>query len=167
MQDPATTFPSLQLYGKPVNWDRIKRFNRKSKLRRARQSGPLIEQRIQLRLHLGRPQMTIWADERIILLTKAYLDWNVSAWSPLGFGVRDGEAGLGQGQHLPRMFKKCFYDAIPLLLTKHTPRRSKKSTLPVALLHNASKAAHTGSSFAYYVCTHTHYGHSLRISEVI
>ncbi|KIW29191.1 uncharacterized protein PV07_05019 [Cladophialophora immunda] len=136
--DEAT--PPVQLRGKPVKWDRIKRFSRPQGRKRTRRATgvPPIGEKIHLDLHPNAFRSTVDVDERILFLTKSYLDWNVSFWSPLGFANRqqrqeppsfDPQSGDG----VSRVFNKCFYNAIPLLLTNNTVEAFKEINLACSL----------------------------------
>ena len=119
--------PSAQLHGKPIQWDRIKRFSRlrgPKRVRRGADKAP-IGRKIELDSHLHHVQPAISVNERILFLTKSYLDWNVSKWNPLGLAKSEqpsqGRRKLDlEGEEDLRIFNKCFYDAIPMLLTNRT-----------------------------------------------
>jgi hypothetical protein len=93
---------------------------------------------MQLNLHLNSIRPTVKIDEKILFLTKSYLDWNIATWSPLGFAKRsplqgacEQEARSEEG--ISRLFNKCFYDAIPLLLTNRTSEAFKSISLACSL----------------------------------
>ncbi|KIW40483.1 uncharacterized protein PV06_07679 [Exophiala oligosperma] len=71
-------------------------------------------------------------DERI-LLTQSYLAWNVSRWKPLGYDCHKKGPHCSPPDGLPAAFNKCFYDAIPLLLTKRTSEAFEKINLACTL----------------------------------
>ncbi|EXJ69912.1 uncharacterized protein A1O5_06985 [Cladophialophora psammophila CBS 110553] len=132
--------PSFQLHGKPIKWDRIRRFSRPQGRKRARGTTgvPPIGEKIHLDLHRSSFRPTINIDERILFLTKSYLDWNISFWSPLGFANRQQRQDLSNpdgrsGDSVSRIFNKCFYDAIPLLLTNNTVQAFKEINLACSL----------------------------------
>ena len=131
--------PSAQLHGKPIKWDRIKRFGRTQGPKRAKrpERSPPIERKVHLDLNPDGVRPTINVNERILFLTKSYLDWNVSAWSPLGVaklrraqGPRSPDT---QGEDDLRVFNQCFYNAIPMLLTNRTPEAFKEINLACSL----------------------------------
>ncbi|KAL6252814.1 hypothetical protein RBB50_000533 [Rhinocladiella similis] len=129
-QDPNNA--SIRLYGRPVKWDRIKRFNKITGPSRKRRSALPFETKLDLQLRPGAFSPAIENDERILFLTQSYLAWNVSRWKPLGFdGHTKGHCSPPDG--LPAAFNRCFYDAIPLLLTKHTSEAFEKINLACSL----------------------------------
>ena len=137
-QIPDTT-PPAQLHGRPIKWDRIKRFTRSQGPKRSRRlSGiPLVGEKIQLKLHLSSLGPAVNVNEKILFLTKAYLDWNIATWTPLGFAKRPSRDKVGEGaqgaQDVSRLFNKCFYDAIPLLMTNRTSEAFKEISLACSL----------------------------------
>lgn len=148
--DVHAAIPSAQIHGKPIKWDRIARFSRAQGPKRRRRTGfAPIGEKIQLDLRLDSLRPTVNTKERILLLTKSYLDWNISSWYPLGFakhpprhrlsqnlGHQDyeqGEDGHGANEGVSRLFNKCFYNAIPLLLTNRTPEAFKEISLACSL----------------------------------
>jgi hypothetical protein len=73
-------------------------------------------------LRLADLNPTMAVNERILFLTKSYLDWNVRAWNPLGFDLRASEKTRQGSQDAKdlKLFNRCFYNAMPLLLTGRT-----------------------------------------------
>lgn len=146
----ARPSPQLELHGKPVKWDRIIRFSRSAQgpRRRRRPTGVApIGEKLRLDLHLDSLQPTVNAHERVLFLTKSYLDWNVSSWYPLGFAkhqppsnrhtlgleIEEYHGHRGDSEGISRRFNKCFYDAIPLLLTNRTSEAFKEISLACSL----------------------------------
>ncbi|KIW19223.1 hypothetical protein PV08_03517 [Exophiala spinifera] len=122
----------VRLYGRPVKWDRIKRFNRTPGPSRKRRSALPFEAKLDLQLRPDVLSPALESDERILFLTQSYLTWNVSRWKPLGFhGHTKGHVNAPDG--LPAAFNKCFYDAIPLLLTKRTSEAFEKINFACSL----------------------------------
>ncbi|KAJ9617228.1 hypothetical protein H2200_000949 [Cladophialophora chaetospira] len=132
--------PVNQLHGKPIKWDRIKRFTRSQGPKRSRRASgvPPIGEKIQLNLHLNRLRPAVTLNEQILFRTKSYLDWNIIAWSPLGFAKRPphdrvGGQGARGEEGVSRLFNKCFYNAIPLLLTNRTSEAFEEISLACSL----------------------------------
>ncbi|KIX99484.1 uncharacterized protein Z520_05060 [Fonsecaea multimorphosa CBS 102226] len=159
--------PPVQLHGKPIKWDRIRRFSRpqgqgRKRTQRKTTGVPPIGEKIHLDLHPNAFRSTVDIDERILLLTKSYLDWNVSFWSPLGLANRrrrrqqqqqeqqndhevaslDYQSG---GDSVSLLFNKCFYDAIPLLLTGDTVGAFREINLACSL------ASHCFQTSPYWI----------------
>ncbi|KAK6387134.1 hypothetical protein LTS17_000400 [Exophiala oligosperma] len=124
---------SLRLYGKPVKWDRIKRFNKIPGPSRRRRSALPFEAKIDLQLRPDVFSPPVKGDERILFLTQSYLAWNVSRWKPLGYDCHKKGPHCSPPDGLPAAFNKCFYDAIPLLLTKRTSEAFEKINLACTL----------------------------------
>ncbi|ETI24441.1 hypothetical protein G647_03810 [Cladophialophora carrionii CBS 160.54] len=134
--------PSASLHGKPIKWDRIKRFSRPPGAKRSRRAAgvPPIGEKIQLDLHPDNLRPAVTVDERILFLTKSYLDWNISKWCPLGIGKSSLDADHHQGklkapgeEPFALLFNKCFYNAIPLLLTNRTLEAFREINLACSL----------------------------------
>jgi tetratricopeptide (TPR) repeat protein len=99
-----------------------------------------IGERIQLDLQLNNLRPAVNVDERILFLTKSYLDWNISKWSPLGIGKpkkdprhHRSEPGTRGEETFALLFNKCFYNAIPLLLTNRTSEAFTEINLACSL----------------------------------
>ncbi|OAP64626.1 hypothetical protein AYL99_00598 [Fonsecaea erecta] len=136
--------PLVQLHGKPVKWDRIRRFSRpppqaQKRTRRTAAGVSPIGERIHLDLHPNAFRSTVDIDERILFLTKSYLDWNFSFWTSLGFAQRQQQRRdlsnlkCQSGNDVSRVFNKCFYNAIPLLFTNNTVEAFKEINLACSL----------------------------------
>ncbi|EXJ60705.1 hypothetical protein A1O7_04858 [Cladophialophora yegresii CBS 114405] len=143
-QSPAIhhAIPSAQLHGKHIKWDRIKRFSRTPGAKRSRRAPriPPRGEKIQLDLHLDNLRPAINVDERVLFLTKSYLDWNISKWCPLGIGKSRQDSAHHQstpespgGEPFALLFNKCFYNAIPLLLTNRTLEAFREINLACSL----------------------------------
>ncbi|OAL22133.1 hypothetical protein AYO20_11233 [Fonsecaea nubica] len=147
------TLSTAQLHGKPIKWDRIRRFSSRPQGRRGvrRTTGITpIGEKIYLDLHPDAFRSTVDIDERILFLTKSYLDWNVAAWSPLGFANRERRHELSgiaclNGDSVSQVFNKCFYNAIPLLLTNNTAEAFQEINLACSL------ASHCLQTTPYWV----------------
>jgi hypothetical protein len=137
---PSHAIPSAQLHGNPIKWDRIKRFTRVPHPRKPRRTSGTtsIGMRVPLNLHLNSVRPTESVNEKVLFLTKSYLDWNIATWNPLGFAKhlprrRAREQTNLDEKGVSRLFNKCFYDAIPLLLTNRTSEAFERLSLACSL----------------------------------
>ncbi len=132
--------PPAQLHGQPIKWDRIKRFTKSQGPKRSRRTSGIapIGEQIHLNLHLNSLRPAVNVNEKILFLTKAYLDWNIATWSPLGFAKRSSRDEVGHQraevvEDVSRLFNKGFYDAVPLLMTNRTSEAFKEISLACSL----------------------------------
>ena len=99
---------------------------------------PAIGERIDLNLYLNRIRPAIDLNEKTLFLAKSYLDWNIATWTPLGV-AKPSSHHENRGQHfsdeegISHLFNKCFYDAIPLLLTSRMTDAFERISLACSL----------------------------------